>query len=110
MSILSTKPVSQYYNYIKTRCHPDHLAVLRRFENIVYTKYKNQYVDYSEMRIPTSLGFIDIECNIYKSIDTDTVDITMVFIRSSVCYSYPTATCGSITRIEELGSEIRCIP
>lgn len=110
MSVLLHKPLSKYHNYIRTKWHPNHQLVSRRFENIQYTRHKNQYVDYSELRIPTSLGFIDIEHNVYRSIDIETVDITMVFIKSSIRYSFPTTACKSITKIEELDSEIRCIP
>lgn len=80
------KPHSQFHNYIKTRWHPEHLAIFVRFQNIKYTKYKNEYVDYSEMRIPTSLGFIDIEHNVSSAFETDTIEITMVFVKSSVRY------------------------
>ena len=109
MSILLRNPVAKYQNYIKTKCYPEHLAVLHRFENIKYTKYKNQYVDYSELLIPTSLGFIYIEHNVYKSINANMVEITMVFIESSVRYSFTDATMKPTVQIEELGSEIRYI-
>ena len=87
MSILHNKLHSRYHNYIKTRWYPDHLAVLNRYQDIKYTKYKNEYVNFSELRIPTSLGYIDIEHNISAALETDTIDITMIFISSTIrCY------------------------
>ena len=84
MTSLFQKPHAMFHNYIKTRGHPDHLAVLLLFHNVKYSKFKNQYVDYSEMRIPTSLGFIEIEHNISAALKTDTIVISMVFIKSSI--------------------------
>ena len=84
MTTLFKKPHSKYHNYMKTRWHPDHLAVLWLFHNIKYSKFKNKYVDYSEMRIPTSLGYIEIEHNISAALKTDTIVISMVFIKSSI--------------------------
>ena len=87
MSILRTKPVRQYQNYIKTKSYPEHTLVLQRYQDIKYSKYKNHCLSWSEMRIPTALGFITIEHNTYDTVNIHFIEISMVFVKSSIRYS-----------------------
>ena len=87
MSILYGKQLSKYHNYIKTKWWPGHILIFQRYQNMQYSKYKNLTMHFGGYRIPTSLGFIDIEHTHYYDCDCgicSTTEIAMVFHQSTV--------------------------